>query len=250
MPGHLNFRPGGPVACSYAHQRDARRATELQRVHRPRPAAPTAPPELRRAVDLTPRSCPIQPRRRSTPLHGNARRGAASRPRTELAPPERTGSALPPDAVRRKALSRPPRRLRRSRRRCLDMAWVRSSGDGDRRDRGDRRALGDEVRQLLERVLRGRGVDQPPDLLAAARQVPNVSRRRRSGCRRRGRGPIVRLSRTLAGRALAQTGDRERAAAPRRSRPTSATSSPSSVPARPWTWRGSWSVPTASRSAQ
>ena len=40
----------------------------------PGPAAPTAPPELRRAVDLAPRSCPIQPRRRCTPLLGKGRR--------------------------------------------------------------------------------------------------------------------------------------------------------------------------------
>jgi hypothetical protein len=52
-------------------------ATELQRRHRPRghsPAAPTAPPELRRAVELAPMRCPIQPRRRCPPFRGNGRR--------------------------------------------------------------------------------------------------------------------------------------------------------------------------------
>jgi hypothetical protein len=52
-------------------------ATELQRRHRPRrhsPAAPTAPPELRRAVELAPMRCPIQPRRRCPPLRWNDRR--------------------------------------------------------------------------------------------------------------------------------------------------------------------------------
>jgi hypothetical protein len=81
-PGRRSARtglaPGWPAGLAALNCHAFRlAATELQRRHRPRghsPAAPTAPPELRRAVELAPMRCPIQPRRRCPPLRGNGRR--------------------------------------------------------------------------------------------------------------------------------------------------------------------------------
>jgi hypothetical protein len=98
------WRRGGPPGLAALNCHAFRlAATELQRRHRPRghsPSAPTAPPELRRAVELAPMNCPIQPRRRCPPPPPERPTRAVSRPTTELAPPKMAGSTLQPHAGR------------------------------------------------------------------------------------------------------------------------------------------------------
>jgi hypothetical protein len=181
-------------------------ATELKHRHRPRghnPAVPTAPPELRRAVDLAPRGCPIQPRRRCRALRGKADESSMART-TELAPPNGQDRPLQPHAAGRRA-GRVDRRRRRPHRngeqeqRAPRCSLLMRGAARHRVDRRCRFALSERVGVSLQDSSKGRA--------SRVRGVGGDTAASPRAKRASARGRSARLDVVRSGRPMPRLGD-------------------------------------------